>query len=93
MKVLTAQTMKVQTYTGAVENLLSQSVMLPSEPIRDAVRWRLRFLKERYEFLEIPKEEYEKLQSAIKDGDAILKRKRLHRRANKKPIGKICRVD
>ena len=37
------------------------------EFIRDAVRWRLRFLKERYEYLEIPKEEYEKLQYAIKE--------------------------
>jgi hypothetical protein len=86
---LTAQTMKMQTYTDAIENLLSQSVILPSEFlvqiesfieenrhlgfttreefIRDAVRWRLRFLKERYEYLEIPKEEYEKLQQAIKE--------------------------
>ena len=86
---LTAQTMKMQTYTDAIENLLSQSVILPSELlaqvesfieenrhlgfttreefIRDAVRWRLRFLKERYEYLEIPKEEYEKLQQAIKE--------------------------
>ena len=86
---LTAQTMKMQTYTDAIENLLSQSVILPSELlaqvesfieenrhlgfttreefIRDAVRWRLRFLKERYEYLEIPKEEYEKLQYAIKE--------------------------
>jgi len=81
--------MKMQTYTDAIENLLSQSVILPSELlvqiesfieenrhlgfttreefIRDAVRWRLRFLKERYEYLEIPKEEYEKLQYAIKE--------------------------
>ena len=86
---LTAQTMKMQTYTDAIESLLSQSVILPPELlvqvesfieenrhlgfttreefIRDAVRWRLRFLKERYEYLEIPKEEYEKLQQAIKD--------------------------
>lgn len=86
---LTAQTMKMQTYTDAIENLLSQSVMLPSEFlaqvesfidanrhlgyttreefIRDAVRWRLRFLREEYEYLEIPKEEYEKLQQAIKE--------------------------
>ena len=86
---LTAQTMKMQTYTDAIENLLSQSVILPSELlvqiesfieenrhfgfttreefIRDAVRWRLRFLKEKYEYLEIPKEEYEKLQQAIKE--------------------------
>ena len=86
---LTAQTMKMQTYTDAIENLLSQSVILPSEFlaqvesfidanrhlgyttreefIRDAVRWRLRFLREEYEYLEIPKEEYEKLQQAIKE--------------------------
>ena len=86
---LTAQTMKMQTYTDAIESLLSQSVILPPELlaqvesfieenrhlgfttreefIRDAVRWRLRFLKERYEYLEIPKEEYEKLQQAIKE--------------------------
>lgn len=88
---LTAQTMKMQTYTDAIENLLSQSVTLPPELltqvenfidanrhlgyttreefIRDAVRWRLRFLKDEYEYLEIPKEEFEKLQQAIKDMD------------------------
>jgi hypothetical protein len=86
---LTAQTMRMQTYTDAIESLLSQSVILPpellaqtenfieenrdlgyttrEELIRDAVRWRLRFLKEEYEYLEIPKEEHEKLQQAIKD--------------------------
>lgn len=86
---LTAQTMKMQTYTDAIESLLSQSVILPPELlnqiesfieenkhlgyttreefIRDAVRWRLRFLKEEYEYIEIPKEEYEKLQQAIKE--------------------------
>jgi Arc/MetJ-type ribon-helix-helix transcriptional regulator len=86
---LTSQTMKMQTYTDAIESLLSQSVILPpelltqienfieenkhlgfmtrEELIRDAVRWRLRILKEEYEYLEIPKEEYEKLQQAIKD--------------------------
>lgn len=85
---LTAQTMKMQTYTNAIESLLSQSVIMPPELlaqvesfteenrhlgyttreefIRDAVRWRLRFLKEEYEHIEIPKEEYEKLQQAIK---------------------------
>ncbi|RLI17263.1 hypothetical protein DRO44_03970 [Candidatus Bathyarchaeota archaeon] len=86
---LTAQTMKMQTYTDAIESLLSQSVILPPELlnqiesfieekkhlgyttreefIRDAVRWRLRFLKEEYEYIEIPKGEYEKLQQAIKE--------------------------
>jgi Arc/MetJ-type ribon-helix-helix transcriptional regulator len=86
---LTAQTMKMQTYTDAIENLLSQSVSLPPELliqiedfvdknrhlgyttreefIRDAVRWRLRFLKEDYEYVEVPKEEYDQVQQAIKD--------------------------
>jgi hypothetical protein len=86
---LTAQTMKMQTYTDAIESLLSQSVILPrellaqiesfidenkhlgfttrEELIRDAVRWRLRILKEEFEYLEIPKEEHEKLQQAIKE--------------------------
>jgi hypothetical protein len=86
---LTAQTMKMQTYTDAIQSLISQSVTLPSEFlsqvesfinenrhlgyttreefIRDAVRWRLRFLKGEYEYIEIPREEYEKLQQAIKE--------------------------
>lgn len=86
---LTAQTMRMQTYTDAIESLLSQSVILPRELladvetfieanrhlgyttreefVRDAVRWRLRFLKGDYEYLEIPKAEYEKLQQALRD--------------------------
>jgi hypothetical protein len=86
---LTAQTMKIQTYTDAIENLLSQSVILPSEIlaqiesfieenrhlayttreefIRDAIRWRLRFLRGDCEYIEIPREEYDKLQQAIKN--------------------------
>ena len=86
---LTAQTMRMQTYTDAIETLLSQSVILPpeflgqiesfinenrhlgyttrEEFIRDAVRWRLRILKEGYECLEVPKEECERLQQAVKD--------------------------
>jgi len=88
---ITAQTMKMQTYTDAIENLLSQSVTLPPELlnetqnfidnnkqhgyttreefIRDAIRFRLRFLQEPYECIEVPKEEYEKLQQAISDLD------------------------
>jgi NH3-dependent NAD+ synthetase len=31
------------------------------------VRWRLRILKEGYECLEVPKEEYERVQQAMKD--------------------------
>jgi hypothetical protein len=86
---LMAQSMKMQTYTDAIESLLSQSVILPPELlvqiesfigenknlgfmtreefIRDAVRWRLHILKEEIEYLEIPKEEYERLQQAIRD--------------------------
>ncbi len=88
---ITAQTMKMQTYTDAIENLLSQSVILPpqllteiegfvdenkhlgyttrEEFIRDAIRFRLRFLKEQYEYIEISREDYEKLQQAINDMD------------------------
>jgi hypothetical protein len=86
---LTAQTMKMQTYTDAIESLLSQSVILPPELlnqiesfieenrhfgfttreefIRDAVRWRLRFLREDYEYIEIPRDECERVMQAIKD--------------------------
>jgi len=88
---ITAQTMKMQTYTDAVESLLTQSVILPPELltetenfidtnkqlgfttreefIRDAIRVRLRFLKDQYEYIEIPKEVHEKLQQAIRDMD------------------------
>jgi len=37
------------------------------EFMRDAIRRRLSFLKEEFEYVEIPKEDYEKLQEAIKD--------------------------
>jgi hypothetical protein len=86
---LTAQKMRMQTYTDAIKSLLSQSVILPPEVlaeiegfigenkhlgfttreefIRDAVRWRLHFLREEYEYMEIPREEFDKGQQAIKD--------------------------
>ena len=88
---LTAQTMKMQTYTDAIENLLSSSVMLPpellteienfigenkhlgyttrEELIREAIRFKLGALKEQCEYIEIPKEDYERLQQAIRDMD------------------------
>jgi Arc/MetJ-type ribon-helix-helix transcriptional regulator len=88
---ITAQTMKMQTYTDAIENMLSQSVILPPELlnetqnfietnrklgyttreefIRDAIRYRLRFLKNETEYLEVPKEDYEKLGQAIDEMD------------------------
>lgn len=88
---ITAQTMKMQTYTDAIESLLSQSVILPPELlnetenfieankqlgyttreefIRAALRSQLGLLKEQYKCIEIPKEEYEKLQQAIREMD------------------------
>jgi Arc/MetJ-type ribon-helix-helix transcriptional regulator len=88
---ITAQTMKMQTYTDAIENLLSTSVMLPpellseienfidenkqlgyttrEELIREAVRFKLGTLKGQSECIEVPKEDYEKLQQAVQDLD------------------------
>ncbi|MCW4003563.1 MAG: ribbon-helix-helix domain-containing protein [Candidatus Bathyarchaeota archaeon] len=86
---ITAQTMKMQTYTDAIENLLSTSISLPPELlnetqnfveanrhlgytsreefIRDAIRTQLRFVKDQYVYVEIPKEEYDRLQQALND--------------------------
>ena len=86
---LTAQTMRMQTYTDAIEALLAQSVSLPPELIaqveafigerkdlgfttreefiRDAIRRRLSFLREEFECVEVPKEDYDKLQEAVKE--------------------------
>jgi Arc/MetJ-type ribon-helix-helix transcriptional regulator len=88
---ITAQTMKMQTYTDAIENLLSTSVSLPPELlnetqcfieanrqlgytnreefIRDAIRTQLRFIKDQYTYVEVSKEEYERMQQALKDLD------------------------
>ena len=86
---ITAQTMKMQTYTDAIENLLSTSVSLPPELlietqnfidtnrqlgytsreefIRDAIRKELRSIKEEYTCIEVPKDEYDKIQQALTD--------------------------
>jgi hypothetical protein len=37
------------------------------EFIRDATRWRLRFLTDTYEYVEVQKEKYEKTESAIRE--------------------------
>jgi metal-responsive CopG/Arc/MetJ family transcriptional regulator len=79
----------MQTYTDAIENLLSTSISLPPELlnetqtvietnrklgytsreefIRDAIRNQLRATKEEYTCIEIPKDEYEKMQQALQD--------------------------
>jgi len=41
--------------------------MTREELIRDAARWRLKFLREESEYVEIPREKYEKLNTAIKE--------------------------
>ena len=37
---------------------------------RDAARWRLKFLNENSEYVEIPKDKYEKLEAAVKEMNA-----------------------
>ena len=86
---LTTQTMRMQTYTDAIEALLKESIILPPELltrienfieknkqlgymtkeefIRDAARWRLRFLTDTYEFIEVHKEKYNKSDTAVKE--------------------------
>jgi len=88
---ITAQTMKMQTYTDAIENLLSTSVMMPpellleienfieenkhlgyttrEELIREAIRFKLGALNGNCEYIEVPKEDYDKLQQAVQDLD------------------------
>jgi hypothetical protein len=41
--------------------------MIKEEFIRDAIRFRLTWLKGEYQFIEIPKEQYEQLDEAIKE--------------------------
>ena len=89
---LMAQTGKMQTYQDAIEAMLNQSVILPTELLSeiekfietnkhlgfttreeficDAARWRLKFLNEDYEYVEIPKEKYQKLEAAIEEMSA-----------------------
>ena len=89
---LVAQTAKMQTYQDAIEAMLSQSIILPpdllkevedfmeenkqlgfttrDEFMRDAARWRLKSFTEDYEYIEIPKEKYEKLKTALEEMDS-----------------------
>jgi len=54
-----------------VENFMEQNKHLGyttrEEFIRDAARWRLKFLNDEYEYVEVPKDEYERLETAIKE--------------------------
>jgi Arc/MetJ-type ribon-helix-helix transcriptional regulator len=57
-----------------IENFIETNKQLGfttrEEFIRDAVRWRLKFLNEGSEYLEIPREKYERLDAAIKEMSA-----------------------
>jgi len=86
---LTAQTMKMQTYQDAIEALLNQSVIVPTELlsevedfieknkhkgytrkeefIRQAIRFFLKWESEDYEYIEIPRQKYNKLNRAVKE--------------------------
>jgi Arc/MetJ-type ribon-helix-helix transcriptional regulator len=54
-----------------IENFIEENKRLGfttrEEFIRDAIRWRLKFLKEDFEYLKIPKEKYERLEAAVKE--------------------------
>ena len=54
-----------------VENFIEENKRLGyttrEEFIRDAIRWRLKTLREEIEYIEIPREKYEKLNKAIKE--------------------------
>jgi len=89
---LMAQTGKMRTYQDAIEAMLNQSIILPSELlaqiqnfieenkhlgfttreefIRDAARWQLKFLNEDFECIEIPRDKYERLETAVKEMNA-----------------------
>jgi len=89
VETLMAKTGKMQTYQGAIEAMLNQSVILLPELLaeiesfigenkhlgftrreefmRDAARWRLKFLNEDSEYIEIPREKYERLDAAVKE--------------------------
>jgi hypothetical protein len=86
---LMAQTGKMQTYQDAIEVMLNQSVMLPTELlaeiegfmkknkhlgyttreefIREAVRWKLKFLREDFEYIEVPRQKCEQLETVLKE--------------------------
>jgi len=53
-----------------IENFIEENKHLgyttKREFIRDSARWRLKFLKKEYEYVEIPKEKYGRLNEAVK---------------------------
>jgi len=59
---------------GEIEKFIAENKRLGfttrEEFIRDAARWRLKFLNENSEYVEIPKDKYEKLEAAVKEMNA-----------------------
>jgi len=54
-----------------IENFIEENKHLGfttrEEFIRDAARWRLKFLREDFEYVEIPREKYKRLETAVKE--------------------------
>jgi hypothetical protein len=54
-----------------IENFIGENKRLGfttrEEFIRDAARWRLKFLREESMYVEIPREKYERLEAAVKE--------------------------
>jgi GGDEF domain-containing protein len=54
-----------------IENFIEENKRLGyttrEEFIRDAARWRLKFLREESEYVEIPRDKYERLEAAVKE--------------------------
>ena len=54
-----------------IENFIEENKHLGfttrEEFMRDAARWRLKFLNEESEYVEIPREKYERLETAVKE--------------------------
>jgi len=54
-----------------IENFIEENKQLGyttrEEFIRDVARWGLKFLRKEYEYVEIPRDKYERLEAAVKD--------------------------
>jgi len=54
-----------------IENFIEENKHLGyttrEEFIRDSARWRLKFLREESEYVEIPRDKYERLEAAVKE--------------------------
>jgi metal-responsive CopG/Arc/MetJ family transcriptional regulator len=58
--------LEIENFIDANKNL---GYTTREELIREAIRFKLGALKGQYEYIEIPKEDYEKLQRAVRDLD------------------------